>query len=93
MGWWEFETTIPYPGYDLERSILWRADVLTAEEKAELERGWRAEFDVAWGKGACARREHYEWADIPLELVEQWTAERRRRGRQPAPSEGVVATK
>jgi len=82
MGWWEFDAgDLKHPGYDRERSTLWRAGVLTADEKAELERGWRAEFDAAWKRDARARREHYRWADIPAELVKTWTAERRRRGK------------
>jgi hypothetical protein len=107
MAWWEFDAgDLKHPGYDRERSTLWRAGVLTAEEKAELEREWRREFEQAQAPdftvndgsgevltGIRARRAHYAWADVPDELVERWTAERRRRWRQPPPSEGVAATK
>jgi hypothetical protein len=95
MAWWEFDAgDLKHPGYDRERSTLWRAGVLTAAERAELELGWRREFDAAWKKDARARHEHHEWAGIPHELVEAWTAERKQhRGRQPAPLQEAPATK
>src|SRR6516162_9988417 len=66
MAWWEFDAgDLKHPGYDRERSTLWRAGVLTAAERAELELGWRREFDAAWKKDARARHEHHEWAGIP----------------------------
>ena len=38
MGWWEFDAgDLKHPGYDRERSVLWRAGVLSAVECAELE--------------------------------------------------------
>jgi hypothetical protein len=84
---------LKWPGLDTERSYLWRAGVLDEEEKHRLEAEWRREFEhaqtpdfaiaQAWPKplleGIRARRAHYRWADIPHELVEQWTKERRRR--------------
>src|SRR5262249_50596531 len=106
MAWWEFDAEdLKHPGYDRERSTLWRAGVLAAEEKAELEREWRREFGRAQAAdfslntgreilaGVRARVAHYRWADIPAELVEAWTAERRRRGRQCAPLEEAAAAK
>jgi hypothetical protein len=87
-GFYEFEWDGPRPAYDVERSSLWRrAGVLSEAERTELELQWRTEFDAARGKDARTRREHYEWADIPPELVEAWTAARRRPKRQAAPSE------
>jgi hypothetical protein len=103
VAWWRFEAPFPYPGLDVERSTLWRAGVLSEEEKLRLEVEWRQEFDHAWEpgfveyensemiQGVRARRLHFEWADIPHELVEQWTAERRRQRRRagrgsPAPT-------
>src|SRR5262245_1553563 len=92
-AYYEFEWSGVRPAYDLERSTLWRAGLLTAEEKAALEREWRAEFEKAQAadftlndgrgllKGNRARRAHYAWADIPAELIEAWSAERRRRGK------------
>jgi hypothetical protein len=95
MGWWEFDAgDLKHPGYFRERSFLWRAiGILSESERIELEREWRAEFDAARGMGARERREHYEHCDIPHELITAWTAERRRRGRQRAPSEEVAAAK
>jgi hypothetical protein len=90
QAWWEFDAPFPYPGLDFERSTLWRAGLLSADEKHQLEVEWRAEFERAWEpgfveyeacrmvKGARARRLYFAWADIPHELVEQWTGERRR---------------
>jgi hypothetical protein len=90
--WWELEAgDLEYPGYDLERSTLWRAGFLGEAEKAALEVEWRREFERAHAphfffcdgpgqtfQGAVARRGHFNWADIPVELVKQWTGERRR---------------
>ena len=48
MGWWEFEAgDLRYPGYDLERSTLWRAGLLSVDEKAALEVEWKADFETA----------------------------------------------
>jgi len=82
MGWWEFEAgDLKHPGYFRERSALWRAGVLSDDEKAFLERDWRREFDAAREKDARERREHYEHHDIPAELVARWKGESRRRSR------------
>jgi hypothetical protein len=94
LAWWAFEATVPYPGYDRETSTLYEAGALDAEERATLERRWRAEFEstfnpdffVAVGQdefleGSPARRVHFAWADIPRSLVKAWTAERKRRAR------------
>jgi|SRR5262249_55374294 len=80
MGWWEFAAEgLEYPGYSCERSYLYEAGVLSAAERDELEISWREAFDAAKGKGARERREAYEFADIPDQLVEKWTLERKRR--------------
>ena len=73
---------------------MFRARVLSEDERAELVAWWRQEFDKAQApgftfcagpgnfvKGADARREHYRWADVPLELVKEWTTQRRRQNR------------
>jgi hypothetical protein len=90
QAWWEFETLFSYPGFERERSYLWRADLLSAQERAALEAEWRAEFDRSYGaeffvamdngilEGADARRAHLAWADVPMELRQQWRGERRR---------------
>jgi hypothetical protein len=103
MAWWHYEAgDLSYPGYDLERSTLFAAGLLGAEEAAELLAEWRDDFDRAHRpgffhckgpgrclRGAAARRAHYAWADIPRELLIEWTLARRRsaravRGMRPA---------
>jgi hypothetical protein len=77
QGFYEFEWDGPRPAYAVERSSLWRAGVLSEAERAELEAEWRQEFDAARG-GTRERREHYEFHDVPAELVEQWTAQKKK---------------
>jgi len=101
-GFYEFEWEGSRPAYDVERSTLWRAGVLSAEEKAELEREWRCGFETAQTPdfsmntgceiltGARAQTAHYRWADVPAELVQRWTAEHKRRRRRGAPLEEAV---
>jgi hypothetical protein len=107
QGFYEFEFDGPRPPYDTERSVLWRKDLLTADEKVTLEAEWAqeyaraqaADFTLSDGSGEllvgdCARAAHYQWADIPRELIKRWEkAERRRRARgkrRPvAPSAGL----
>jgi hypothetical protein len=91
--WWELETDLPYPGYHRERSFLWQYGLLGSEERVEVETEWRRDFDAARGMGARERREQYEHHDIPDELIQAWTAARRRRGRQSAVPEETVAAK
>jgi hypothetical protein len=87
-AWWRYEAgDLRYPGYDLERSTLYEANVLAEAERAELLRYWREQFDRASAPGffhcegpgrflhgAAARRAHCRWADIPPALVEAWSA-------------------
>ena len=94
-AWWQFEAgDLRYPGYDREQSTLYRAGLLGEEERAELLGFWREEFEKAsapdfWTalrpncilEGEPARKAHIRWADIPRELVREWTAQRRRRER------------
>jgi hypothetical protein len=85
LAWWQFDRPagLKYD-YDHERSILWRAGILDAEEKLDVETGWRKEFEAAYARSfydAKRRRKHFRWADIPHELVKAWTAERRRHGK------------
>jgi hypothetical protein len=87
MGWWEFETDLAHPGYFHERSTLWRAGVLTEAERAEVEHAWRVEFDAARGMDARERREHLEHHDVPVELIEAWAGERRKRTKPSPPVE------
>jgi hypothetical protein len=103
-AWWYYESAAfgvghgRHPGVAHERSILFEfpefASVLTPEERVELEREWRRQFDRSFdehfffcagpGKiftGDIARELHWLWADIPPPLLDQLMAERQRRGR------------
>jgi hypothetical protein len=80
-AFYEFEWDGDRPPYDQERSALWRAGVLTEQEKVELEAGWWAALDAVKGKSAQERRGAYAQHDIPRELIKVWTAERRRRSK------------
>jgi hypothetical protein len=88
LAYWALEAgDLEWPGHDYERSALWEAGRLNDDERGELERTWRQEFERARSpdfwlsvggqilKGEAARRAHYEWADIPAELIERWSAE------------------
>ena len=99
QGWWYYEAPergLRYPGSEYERSVLWEAGVLTEQERAELEREWRCQWDRCWDEqrdffycagpdkiyhGDEARVRHLAWADVPPALVDLWLAERERRGR------------
>ena len=80
-AWWEFDKP-PGLKFDAEheQSILWRAGILGAEERRDVEREWRREFEHGFSRSydAKRRREHFRWADIPRELLALWLAERRR---------------
>jgi hypothetical protein len=94
LAWWRYDAgDLRYPGYDRERSTLYEAGMLAEDERAELVAHWREEFDRAhrpdffccegpgrFFHGEPARRAHYRWADIPSELVEEWSAEPRSKG-------------
>jgi len=96
FAWWQLETDLPYPGRDLERSVLWRANQLAPDEKVTLEHEWAREFAQAQApdfslhdgnevlSGDRARRAHYCWADIPDELITAWEAERKAERRRRA---------
>jgi hypothetical protein len=90
QAWWAFEADEDYPGHDSERAWLYEHGCLGEDEKRELVRYWRQEFENAFDpdffiairpdkflNGASARREHFKWADIPKSLVDKWTAERK----------------
>jgi len=83
-----------YPGFQYERSVLWETSgVLTEEERGELVRGWRRQWDHCWDdpnffhcagpdkiySGHEARVRHLAWADVPPELVYRWLDEREQR--------------
>src|SRR4028118_1378804 len=75
--WWEYEAPIPWPGYDDETLVLYKAGLLRDEGIAELRafgRQWddhaqRPGFSYCkgpgqWLEGAEARRAQYRWAQI-----------------------------
>src|SRR5215472_4944015 len=84
-----------HPGTEHERSILYEfSDVLGSEERTELEREWKREFDRSWDEhffycagpdkifsGDEARWRHWLFIDLPPPLLDRWMAERERRGR------------
>jgi hypothetical protein len=91
-GFWKIDhPELPWRGYDRQRSILYKAGLLTEQERDELVAWWRAEFEKVQRLDDEARRKHYRWADIPHELVRQWSAERRRRGRTIRELEAVAS--
>ena len=87
LAWWAFDSAIPYPGYDRERSVLFEANLLDPDEADRLVAYWKSEFAKAskpgfsycagpspggWLTGKAARQAHYAWADIPRPLIRQW---------------------
>jgi len=93
-GWWEFNAgDLEHPGYFRERSYLYEHNVLGQQERVELEAAWKTAFDAARGMDARERREHLAHHDVPDELIREWTAARKRRRRQPTPSQEEAAAK
>jgi hypothetical protein len=89
MAWWKYESPVPFPGLNLQRSTLYEHGLLGEAEARALVADWRTEFvcacepDFAYVagpgeiyQGATARQRHFTWADIPSALVEQWQAAR-----------------
>jgi hypothetical protein len=92
-AWWAFESGRSHPG-NHEASTLYAMGVFSDEEYTEVVAWWHEQYLRAWGPhffhcegpgrlftGPIARRKHYAWADIPKNLLMQWTKERRRRRR------------
>jgi hypothetical protein len=88
QAWWRYEAPFKYPGFSREKSALWEAGLLGAEEAAQLEQEWREEFvrslapDFSFHdgpRGILTGREahiaHLVFHDVPAELVERWAAE------------------
>src|SRR5215471_15828875 len=86
QAWWRFEAPqkglYRYPGYEHERSSLYEfSDVLSTQERAELEAYWRREFERSWrpnfsfyagGKihsSDDARWGHWLFCDVPPPLL------------------------
>ena len=93
MGWWCYEGRemgLRFPGQAHERSALYEfTDVLSADERAQLEAEWRKEFDRSFEEhffycagpdkiftGDAARRQHWLFVDLPPPLLDKWLAER-----------------
>jgi hypothetical protein len=102
-GWWEFEAPFPRP-FEHEASALYTAGLLTESESTELLNMWRREFKranepdffftTAPGrilKGAAARQAHLQWADVPPQLIEKWSADRRHRPAADLQVEGAAS--
>ena len=55
-AWWQYDSPILYPGYDLERSALYEANLLDEQEREQIVTEWRIEFDRTCevGFGYCA---------------------------------------
>jgi hypothetical protein len=51
QAWWQFESPIPYPGYDREQATLYQAGLLGEEEAASLVNEWRQDFERAQEPG------------------------------------------
>jgi hypothetical protein len=94
MAWWDYEASIPFPGYERQQARLFEAGLLSEPEAQELLAWWREQFDHAWSphffhcdgpgriyEGPIGRQKHFAWAGIPRALLKQWKAERRRRSR------------
>jgi hypothetical protein len=82
LAWWRYESPIPYPGFNLERSTLWTAGLLEAAEARALEQDWREEFNRSLAPGFTfqeltgwdAHIAHLVFHDVPAALAEQWAA-------------------
>jgi hypothetical protein len=91
MAFWQYDSPVPFPGLDRQRSTLYEHGLLSAAERRTLVADWHAEFKRASQPnfffigapgeiyhGALARERHFIWADIPSALVQQWEAARQK---------------
>jgi len=88
LAWWIYEKGRRYPGSEHERSLLYEADLLTQEERTELEAWWREEFQKTQVEGFTfyhegrivtgdeARQRHWLFIDLPPPLLDKFLAER-----------------
>jgi hypothetical protein len=94
QAWWHLEGPCDFPGLEFERSTLYAFNLLTTNERAELEAFWREQFTRAQRPGfsfcagpegivtgRLAQRAAYRAADIPRILVAGWLRDYRRRGK------------
>ena len=106
MAWWEFDAgDLKHPGYDRERSTLWRPACSPNRSAPSSRPSGGGSSSTRTGpisSSAPAARffmatppvqAHLAWADVPIELAQRWAAARRRRGRHEAPSEEAVVAK
>ena len=75
MAYWRYESPIPYPGFDRERSTLYTAGLLGAEEVRELEEYWHTEFERSVTQPWDDHIDHLIFCDVPAELADRWAAE------------------
>src|SRR5262245_11302420 len=47
LGWWQYDSSIPWPGHAREQSALYEAGLLGEEERLELEAVWYGYFEQA----------------------------------------------
>ena len=75
MGWWQFERP---PGlkfdFNHKASILYDANLLAEDERRELVRHWRRQYDLGQDRDPAARDKFYRDVDIPDSLLREWTA-------------------
>jgi len=83
QAWWRYESPIPWPGFNLERSTLFAAGLLSPAEAFELEASWYEEFNRSLApdftfQGLTGREAHIAnlvFHDVPAALAETWAAE------------------
>jgi len=72
MAWWEFEAPFKYPGFNRERSTLYTAGLLGADESKQLEEYWHTEFERSVTKPWDEHIDHLIFCDVPPELAERF---------------------
>jgi hypothetical protein len=84
FAFWLFEFGMVPPD-DNGASVLWSMGELVGTELDKVMQNWREEFEFSHNcplLTPAERRGRRRWADIPAELVRQWTRERRRQAEQ-----------
>jgi hypothetical protein len=82
QAWWRYESPVPWPGFNQERSTLLASGLLGKAEARALEQSWREEFDRSLASGFSFRDltgwdahiAYLVFHDVPAELAEQWAA-------------------
>jgi hypothetical protein len=82
QAWWCYESPVPWPGFNLEKSTLWAARLLGTAEARHLEEHWRSAFDESLApgftfQGLTGRDAHVAFLvfnDVPAALAEEWAA-------------------